>query len=58
MKGGMKSTLFGIGAAVATGIAAQLTQVCPDLLPKLPGLIVAGVIAGIGYHMTSPKDAK
>ena len=57
MKGGFKAAAFGLVAAVATGLVAKVTEVCPTLIPNLWPIASAGVLAGIALWMKSPKEA-
>lgn len=57
MKGGLKVALFGLASAVAVSVVAQVNAVCPDLLTRWPEMLVAGVLAGVGLWMKSPKQA-
>jgi len=56
VKGNVRVALLSLGAAIVTGVVAQITMTCPDLLPKLPTILMAGVLAGVGVWMKSPKD--
>ena len=57
MKGGLKVAVFGLAGAGVTGVVAQGNATCPDLLTRWPELLTAGVLAGVGLWMRSPKDA-
>jgi hypothetical protein len=53
---GVKATAVGIGTAIGTGLLTKVTALCPDLLPQLPALISAGLTAGLGLWLRSPKE--
>ena len=57
MKGGTKVAVFGLVSAVATGVVAKVTEVCPTLIPNIWPIATAGVLAGVALWMRSPKDA-
>lgn len=56
MKGTLKTSIVAVAGAVLTGIVAQVSQVCPDLVSQLPSLIAAGVVAGVALWLKSPKE--
>jgi hypothetical protein len=57
MKGGLQVAVFGIGTAVATGVVAKVTEVCPTLIPNIWPIVTAGVMGGVALWLRSPKDA-
>ena len=56
MKGGTKVAVFGLATAIATGVVAKVTEVCPSLIPNIWPIVTAGVLAGVALWMRSPKD--
>jgi hypothetical protein len=53
--GNLKVGLFALLGAVVTGIVAKATSICPDLIGQIPAILIAGVMAGIGLWMQTPK---
>lgn len=56
VKGGFTTAIFGVVAAVATGVVAKVSETCPTLIPNLWPIATAGVLAGVGLWMRSPKE--
>jgi len=54
---GLKATLTGLLTAVGAAVVTKVTAICPDLIAQLPTLVMAGVVAGAGLWLKSPKDA-
>ena len=56
-----KAAIFGLGAAIVTGVMAYATSKCPclaDIVQEWPTLLSAGFMAGVGVYLKSPSETK
>ena len=59
--GHAKPALFGLASAIATATVASITVKYPcvlEMLKEWPTLLTAGVLAGLGVYLKSPKEEK
>jgi hypothetical protein len=54
--GKLKVGVFGLAGAIVTGVVAEVTKACPDAVAQWPALLTAGVMAGWGLWLRSPKQ--
>lgn len=54
---GLKAAATGIGTLMLGGAVAKVTAICPDLIPQLPALAMAGLTTGLGLWLKSHREA-
>jgi hypothetical protein len=47
---------FGLAGAIITGVVAEVTKTCPTIVTMWPAMLTAGVMAGWGLWLRSPKQ--